>query len=101
MERKVGRGTAVILVFPAKIAPKPRDGPVVRPKKKLAMKNYNIVMIPNAVPVSVPKHYHVTKNVHLSTGISNLAIFIGQTAADPLYIKAFAILADCRRLEDA
>jgi hypothetical protein len=33
MERKVGRGTTVILVFPAKIAAKPRDRPVFGPKK--------------------------------------------------------------------
>jgi hypothetical protein len=42
----------------------------------------------------VPKHYHVTKNVRLIAGISNLALFIGKTAADPLNLKAFAILAD-------
>ena len=49
----------------------------------------------------VPKHYHVTKNVRLSTGISNLAIFIGKTAADPLHLKALAFLADCRGPEDS
>jgi two-component system heavy metal sensor histidine kinase CusS len=36
MESEVGRGTTVTLIFPAKIASKPRDRPVFGPKKSLS-----------------------------------------------------------------
>jgi hypothetical protein len=58
------------------------------------MNHYNIVMIPNAVPVSGPKTLPRHEKRAFDCRISNLAHFIGKTAADPLNLKAFAILAD-------